>query len=44
MPELPNGMDSASAIASPSSVLTPTGRTEHDLKHFRIFLSLKNLI
>jgi len=31
VPERPNGMDSASAIASPSSLLTPTGRTKHDL-------------
>ena len=30
VPEQPNGMDSASAIASPSSLLTPTGRKEHD--------------
>ena len=30
-PEQSNGMDFASAVASPSSLLTPTGRTEHDL-------------
>jgi len=30
-PEQSNGMDSAFAVASPSSLLTPTGRTEHDL-------------
>ena len=36
MPKQPNGMDSASAIASPSSLLTPTGRTEQDLLHFPI--------
>jgi len=30
-PEQSNGIDSASAVASPSSLLTPTGRTEHDL-------------
>jgi len=30
-PEQSNGMDSASAVASPSSLLTPTGRKEHDL-------------
>ena len=30
-PEQSNGMDSASAVASPSSLLTPTGWIEHDL-------------
>ena len=30
-PEQSNGMDSASIVASPSSLLTPMGRTEHDL-------------
>jgi len=36
VPEQPNGMDSASAVASPSSLLTPTGRMEQDLLHFPI--------
>jgi len=36
MPEQPNGMDSASAVVSPSSLLTPMGRTEQDLLHFPI--------
>jgi len=36
MPEQSNGMDSTSAVASPSSLVTPTGRTEHDLYHFPI--------
>jgi len=31
VPEQHNGMDSASAVASPSSLLTPMGQTEHDL-------------
>jgi len=31
VPEQPNGQDSASAVASPSSLMTPTGRLEHDL-------------
>ena len=30
-PEQSNGMDSASVVASPSSLLTPTGRMEHNL-------------
>ena len=42
--EQPYGMDFASAVASPSSLLTPTGQTEHDPKHFPIFLSLTNMI
>jgi len=36
VPEQPDGMDSASAVASPSSLLTPTGWTEHDLYHFLV--------
>jgi len=36
MPEQSNGMDFASAVASPSSLVTTTGRTEHDLYHFPI--------
>ena len=35
-PEQSNGMDSASAVASPSSLLTPMGQMEHDLLHFPI--------
>ena len=30
-PEQSNGMDSASAVASPSSLLAPMGWTKHDL-------------
>ena len=44
MPEQPNGMDSASAVASPSSLLTPMGWTEHDLQYFPIVQSLTNMI
>ena len=36
VPEQPNDQDFASAVASPSSLVTPTGWTEHDLYHFPV--------